>query len=221
MGDPVVLHPQLGPLGGLLGTWEGRGAGSYPTIEPFRYHEQVHFGHAGKPFLTYQQKTWDEDNGAPLHAEVGYLRVVAGAVAVPAHESGSAGSDAPHGSGGSDASEGRGGSGSPGGSDERGGPGGAASSENPEGPALVSAPLRLEFILAHPTGIAEVEEGTLADGVLRLVTTTVGRTTTAKRVYSLRRELRIDGDELGYDLWMAHGDTPETHHLHAVLHRTA
>ena len=181
MGDPVVLHPQLGPLGGLLGTWEGKGAGSYPTIEPFRYHEQVHFGHVGKPFLTYQQKTWDEDNGAPLHAEVGYLRVVAGAVAVTDPEP----------------------------------------SESTESRTLAATPLRLEFILAHPTGIAEVEEGTLAEGVLRLATTTVGRTATAKRVYFLRREFRIDGDELQYDLWMAHADTPETHHLHAVLHRTA
>jgi hypothetical protein len=204
MGDPVVLHPQLGPLGGLLGTWEGKGAGSYPTIEPFRYHERVEFSHVGKPFLTYQQKTWDEDNGAPLHAEVGYLRVVAAAVAVPAPDSGSAGSETLEGSSGGT---------SPEDSD--------AWKNTPASPALTATPLRLEFVLAHPTGIAEVEEGSLADGVLRLESTTVGRSATAKPVYSLRRELRIDGDELRYDLWMAHADTPETHHLHAVLGRSA
>ena len=178
MGEPVVLHPQLGPIGDLLGTWEGPGAGSYPTIEPFRYHERVTFGHVGKPFLTYQQRTWDADNGAPLHAEVGYLRVVAGAVPVDDADAGD------------------------------------------DGPTLAATPLRLEFVLAHPTGIAEVEEGTLADGVLRLSTTTVGRTTTAKLVRSVRREFRLDEDELSYDLWMAHADTPETHHLHATLRRT-
>lgn len=200
MGDPVVLHPQLGALGGLLGTWEGQGAGSYPTIEPFRYHEQVRFGHVGKPFLTYQQKTWDEDNGAPLHAEVGYLRVVAAAVEVATSASGAGDLETPDGTDRPDGSGGR----------------GVANA-----PTLAATPLRLEFILAHPTGIAEVEEGTLADGVLRVATTTVGRTTTAKPVYSLRREFRIDGEELRYDVWMAHGDTPETHHLHAVLNRTA
>jgi hypothetical protein len=173
----VTLHPELSPLGDLIGTWEGAGAGDYPTIEPFRYQEQVTVGHVGKPFLTYQQRTWNPDNGAPMHAEVGYLRIVAGAVPVEPAEG--------------------------------------------DGSALAATPVRLELVVAHPTGIAEVEEGTFAGGVLRLETTTVGRTGTAREVRSLRREFRLAGDELAYDLWMAHADTPETHHLHAVLHRTA
>lgn len=173
----VTLHPELGPLGELIGTWEGAGAGDYPTIDAFRYHEQVTFGHVGKPFLTYQQRTWNPDNGVPMHAEVGYLRALAGAVPVE--------------------------------------PAGAGDV------AFAATPVGLEFILAHPTGIAEVEEGTLSGDVLRLATTSVGLTGTAKQVRSLRREFRLDGDELAYDLWMAHADTPETHHLHAVLHRIA
>lgn len=73
---PADLHPHIGPLAALLGTWRGRGRGEYPTIEPFTFEEETVFDHVGKPFLSYRQRTWAED-GSPLHAEVGYLRALA------------------------------------------------------------------------------------------------------------------------------------------------
>jgi hypothetical protein len=72
---PPDLHPDLQELAALLGTWQGRGSGDYPTIEPFEYLEEVAFSHVGKPFLVYGQKTRAAADGKPLHAETGYLRV--------------------------------------------------------------------------------------------------------------------------------------------------
>jgi hypothetical protein len=72
---PADLHPDVEELAPLLGTWAGRGAGKYPTIQPFEYVEEVVFSHVGKPFLAYAQKTNAVADGRPLHAEIGYLRV--------------------------------------------------------------------------------------------------------------------------------------------------
>lgn len=68
------LHPALAPVAFLLGEWEGPGEGEYPTINPFSYTEHLTFGHVGKPFVSYLQRTWDAE-GAPMHTETGYLRV--------------------------------------------------------------------------------------------------------------------------------------------------
>jgi hypothetical protein len=76
VSDPPPLHPAVEPLAGLLGVWRGEGRGSYPTIDAFDYGEEVVFGHVGKPFVAYRQRTWLRRDGAPLHAEAGYWRMV-------------------------------------------------------------------------------------------------------------------------------------------------
>jgi hypothetical protein len=78
METELELHPDLEPLKFLLGTWEGAGVGGYPTIEGFRFGQEVSFTHIGKPFLIYGSRTWhiEEDGslGRPLATETGYWR---------------------------------------------------------------------------------------------------------------------------------------------------
>ena len=69
------IAPPLQPLAFLVGRWRGHGRGDYPTIESFEYEEEIAFTHVGKPFLVYQQRTWDT-TGSPLHTEAGYVRPV-------------------------------------------------------------------------------------------------------------------------------------------------
>lgn len=68
------LHVDLQPLAFLLGTWRGEGTGTYPTIEPFDYEEELRFEHVGDTFLLYQQASWSPADGGPIHLERGFLR---------------------------------------------------------------------------------------------------------------------------------------------------
>lgn len=72
------LHEALQPLAFLVGTWRGVGVGGYPTIEDFRYEEEIVFSHDGRPFLQYSSRTWivaeDGTRVRPAGSEVGWWR---------------------------------------------------------------------------------------------------------------------------------------------------
>ena len=74
----IEPHPSLGPLLYLLGRWEGAGVGGYPTIESFRFGQEISFSHNGKPYLIYSSRTWLLDDegviGRPLAMEAGFWR---------------------------------------------------------------------------------------------------------------------------------------------------
>jgi hypothetical protein len=79
---PADLAPQCAPLAWLIGRWEGQGHGDYPTIEGFRFAQQVVFEHNGKPFLSYRSRSWllDDDGEIvrPLATETGFWRPLPG-----------------------------------------------------------------------------------------------------------------------------------------------
>ncbi|MDQ1745678.1 MAG: hypothetical protein QOE23_4017 [Pseudonocardiales bacterium] len=68
----------------LVGRWSGFGNGAKPaTGEEFRYAQRVSFAHDGRPFLSYESRTWLlNPDGSVLRAafrENGFLRMGAGA----------------------------------------------------------------------------------------------------------------------------------------------
>jgi len=84
-------------------------------------------------------------------------------------------------------------------------------------------PGHLELVLAHPSGITEIEVGNYAVSgdliEIELATSSIGLTPTAKNVSALGRSLRIDSDELSYTVRMGAVGQPLQDHLAAVLHR--
>lgn len=78
---------------------------------------------------------------------------------------------------------------------------------------------RIELVLAHPFGVTEICEGTLTEGRLDLASTALSATSTAKEILATRRLIRIEGDDLHYDFYMAAAGVPLEHHLEADLTR--
>lgn len=82
---------------------------------------------------------------------------------------------------------------------------------------------RVELVLAHPTGVTEIDEGTLTNRddvlTLELRSTAVGLTSSAKEVVALHRSIRVDGDTLHYTVQMGAVGQRLQHHLAATLHR--
>lgn len=88
----------------------------------------------------------------------------------------------------------------------------------------VPQPGRVEWVLAHPSGITEIEVGSFSTSgdivEFEMTASTIGLTPSAKEVTALGRRYRFDGDELSYTLAMGAVGQPAQNHLTAVLRRT-
>jgi len=77
-GSGVEVNELVRPWAWLIGTWVGVGTGQYPTIEDFRFGQELAFATDGRPFLAYRSRSWllDDDGNRvrPLAAESGYWR---------------------------------------------------------------------------------------------------------------------------------------------------
>jgi hypothetical protein len=76
---PDDLADALVPLAWMIGSWAGAGVGDYPTIEPFRFGQEMEFSYLpGKPYLMYESRSFALDGvgqiGDPLATESGYWR---------------------------------------------------------------------------------------------------------------------------------------------------
>ena len=78
---------------------------------------------------------------------------------------------------------------------------------------------KLEVVLAHPTGIAEIYYGTVAGTRIELATDVVVRTSSAKEVTALTRLYGLVEGKLMYAVDMAAVGQPIQPHLSAVLER--
>ena len=146
----------------LAGVFDGPGHGAFPTIPDFDYRDRTRFELSPKGFLIYGQTTWAAGDGAPLHQELGYLRI--------------------------------------------------------------ADDLSAEFVVAEPTGIAEVSLGSAIVGdegiVIDLLATPLILSPTARRVTTLRRRLVFTEQFFKYQLYMATDVVPEmTLHLTGELER--
>ncbi len=70
--NSAALIKKLAPLVGL---WKGAGLAQFPTISACPYLEELRFESNGEePVMHFEQKTWIQATGAPLHWESGFFK---------------------------------------------------------------------------------------------------------------------------------------------------
>nr|XP_020641985.1 THAP domain-containing protein 4 isoform X1 [Pogona vitticeps] len=71
------LNPVIEPLSWMLGTWlsDPPGDGTFPTMKPFQYLEEVHISHVGQPMLNFSFNAFHPDTRKPMHRECGFIRI--------------------------------------------------------------------------------------------------------------------------------------------------
>lgn len=75
--EPPKMNPVVEPLSWMLGTWlsDPPGAGTFPTLQPFQYLEEMHISHVGQPMLNFSFNAFHPDTRKPMHRECGFIRL--------------------------------------------------------------------------------------------------------------------------------------------------
>lgn len=75
--EPPKMNPVVEPLSWMLGTWlsDPPGVGTFPTLQPFQYLEEVHISHVGQPMLNFSFNSFHPDTHKPMHRECGFIRL--------------------------------------------------------------------------------------------------------------------------------------------------
>jgi hypothetical protein len=72
------LPAEVLPLSWMVGHWVGVGTGHYPTIEDFRFAQELTVSCDGRPFLSLHSRSWildgDGNRTRPGATESGYFR---------------------------------------------------------------------------------------------------------------------------------------------------
>lgn len=76
---------------------------------------------------------------------------------------------------------------------------------------------RVELVIAHPNGHAEISEGSLRGTTISVVSTALISTSTAKSVTEIERDVVVDGERMTYELRMAAVGKDLEGHLQAEL----
>lgn len=62
-----------------MGKWRTvQAEGTYPSIQPFTYQEEIEFKSVGQPMLNYVSTSWHPTKLNPMHLESGFLRIKLG-----------------------------------------------------------------------------------------------------------------------------------------------
>ncbi len=191
------LPMDLVPIAWLIGTWQGVGVGGYPSIEDFRFGQEIVFArslderdrHTGaeKPYLSYTSRSWllDDDGNQlrPLAEEKGYWRVLPGTEPVGTADAGGA----------EDAEV----------TADSGG----------------TTKTQVEVLLTHPSGYVEIWDGVVDGAKIELATDLVARSPRAKDYSAGHRLYGLVQGELLWAYDMAAVGHPLQSHLSARLRR--
>ncbi|XP_059470506.1 peroxynitrite isomerase THAP4-like [Neocloeon triangulifer] len=79
-GKVGIENENLKPLLWLIGRWKSEsGVGTFPTVSPFEYAEEIEFFSLGQqPLLNYAAYSFKPGANVPMHCEKGFLRIKPG-----------------------------------------------------------------------------------------------------------------------------------------------